>query len=142
MNKKLFKVLVPMFIVLLIILFYQIQYSRKSFEDFLGTNEANITKILMRNGSDGSYVETSDKEHMKILINMLNDRYYKKSLNQEDRNGYSYYYDFYLQDKRIIRITGDGDNVNINNTYYNVSKQISLDSLTNWYNSLSVNDYQ
>lgn len=139
MSKKIFKIVIPVFLLICVILFCITQYSSKSLDDLLGTKEANITKVFMRNGNDGSYVETTDKEKIKELINFLNDRYYKKSLNQRSRSGYNYYYDFYLKDKQIIRITGNGDNVKVNNTYCNVSKAISIDSLTNWFNSLHVN---
>ncbi|MGB8454500.1 MAG: hypothetical protein WCD89_19495 [Anaerocolumna sp.] len=57
-----------------------------------------------------------------------------------NKSGYHYYYDLHTVDKRIIRIAGDGDCVKINNTYYDVSIPISLDSLTNWFNPLSVKD--
>ncbi|MBL4935078.1 DUF5301 domain-containing protein [Clostridium sp. YIM B02515] len=141
MDKKLFKILIPALLLIGIISFCLIRYygySPKSFDDLLGADEANITKVLMRNGNNGSYVETTDKEKIKELINLVNDRYYKKSSNQEPRSGYSYYYDFYSGDKHTMTITGNGDNVDVNGTYYDVSSSISVDSLTNWFNSLPV----
>jgi hypothetical protein len=123
-------------------LIHYFQYSPKSFDDLLGTNEANITKVFMRNGNNGSSVETDDKEKIKEIINLVNYRYYNKSLNQAPRVGYSYFYDFYSGDKRIIRITGSGDNVEINSTYYNVSEAISVDSLTKWFNSIPIKKIQ
>lgn len=142
MDKKLLKIVIPILLLIGVFSFFLIrhyEYSPKSFDDLLGTDEANITKVLMRNGSYGSYVETTDREKIKEIINLVNNRYYKKSSNQEPRDGYSYYYDFYSGDQQIIRITGDGDNVDVNSTYYNISKPISIDSLTNWFNSLPVN---
>ncbi len=142
MNKKL-AIVISIFLVLFIltIIFYQNQKDhKKEFDDLLGTNEVNITKIFMRDGSNGISVETTNKERIKNFINLFNTRYYKKSLNQEDKAGYHYYYDLYTEDKRIIRINGEGDSVEINNTYYDVSIPISFDSLTNWFNTLSVKD--
>jgi hypothetical protein len=133
---------IPMFLLICIISFYIFQYSPKSLNDLLGTNKVNITKVFMKNGNNGSYVETTDKEKIKELTNLLNDRYYKKALNQESRVGYSYFYDFYKADKWIIRITGSGNNVEVNNVYYNVSKSIPTTSLANWFNSLPINDYK
>ena len=106
-NKKLLKIIIPALLLIGIILFCVILYygySPKSFDDLLGIDEANITKVSMRNGNNGSYVETTDKEKIKEIINLVNDRYYQKSSNQRKRVGYSYYYDFYSGDKEIIRI--------------------------------------
>lgn len=117
-------------------------YSKKSFNDLLKTKESNITKISMRNGNNGSYVETTDKNKIKEMINLVSGRYYKKSYDQSSRSGYSYYYDFYSGNKQILRITGSEDNVDINDTYYNVSKPISTKSLDNWFNSLPRDTYK
>lgn len=136
------KIILPTLLLVCAVLFCIAQYTKKSFNDVLGTNEANITKVFMCNGSNGYTVETNDKDKIKELINSLNNRYYRKALIQLPRSGYSYFYDFYSGDKEIIRITGHGKNVNINGTYYSVSKAISIDSLTNWFNSLPVNTYE
>jgi hypothetical protein len=144
MNKVLLKVVILVILIISIIsfcLFRYYEYSSKSFEDLLGTNESNITKVFMTDGNTGNFVETTDKDKIKELMDLVNDRYYKKSSNQEKRTGYSYYYDFYSGDKQIVRITGygGGDSVSVNSTYYNVSKPIDRDSLTKWFNSLPVN---
>jgi len=137
MKKKLLWVGLPVILIICAVAFIQIQYPRKTFDDLLGTNEANITKVLMRKGFDMSSVETTDKGKIKELINMLNDRYYRKAFNQELISGYTYYYGFYSGNKAILRITGSGNAVYANDTYCNVSKEISLDLLDNWFNSLS-----
>jgi hypothetical protein len=142
MNKVLLKVVISVLLIISIIsvcLFRYYEYSPKSFHDLLGTNESNITKVIMGDGNTGNFVETTDKYKIKELIDLVNDRYYKKSSNQEKRTGYSYYYDFYSGDKQIGSITGHGDNVYVNRAYYNVSKPISVDTLTKWFNSLPVN---
>jgi len=137
MKKKLLWVGLPVILIICVVAFIQIQYPRKTFDDLLGTNEANITKVLMRSGVTGHGVETADKGKIKELINLVNNRYYRKAFKQEFGTGYMYYYDFYSGDKVILRITGNGNVVYINDTRYNVSKEISLDLLNNWYASLS-----
>jgi hypothetical protein len=139
MNKKLSIVISVLFVLCIFTILFD-QYQKKRFDDLLGTNEANITKVFVRDGKNEISVETMNKERIKHFISLLNARYYRKARNQEDKSGYHYYYDLYTVDKRIIRIAGDGDCVKINNTYYDVSIPISLDSLTNWFNSLAVKD--
>lgn len=134
--------IVSILLILCIISFFTMGYSKKSFNDLLKTKESNITKISMRNGNNGSYVETTDKNKIKEMINLVSGRYYKKSYDQSSRSGYSYYYDFYSGNKQILRITGSEDNVDINDTYYNVSKPISTKSLDNWFNSLPRDTYK
>lgn len=142
MDKKLLKIVISTLLLIGVISFYVIQYhvySPKSFDDLLGTDKANITKVLMRSGKNGSYVETTDKKKIKEIINLVNDRNYKKSSDQQSRVGYTYYYDFYSGNKNIMRITGYGNNIDVNGTYYDVSRSISIDSLTKWFNSLPIN---
>lgn len=98
MNKNLFKIAITISVIIFCLIIYY-GYSPKSFYNLLRTDEENITKVLMRNGDDGSYVETTDKEKIKEIINLVNDRNYKKSSDQEPRLGYSYYYDFYQETK-------------------------------------------
>jgi len=136
-NKIPLRVVLPAFLIICVITFLLLQYPRKSFDNLLGTNETNITKVFMRNGGNGYGVETNNKDKIKELVNLLNNRHYIKAINQKPRTGYSYFYEFYSGDKMILRITGSGNNVNINGTYYKVDKEISLDLLNNWFNSLS-----
>ena len=138
MNKKKVKIAVPIFIIACVILFYFIQYSNKSFTELLGTDELNITKVSMLNGSNGNIVETTDKVKIEELINLLDNRDYKKSFEQNSRVGYSYYYDFYVGDKHILRMTGCGNDIQINRSYYHTNKEISVDSLSKWFNSLPI----
>lgn len=119
-----------------IILFVANQFKNKSFDELLGTKEENITKVVMVNGEDGRFASTKDKKKIKELINLLNNKHYSKSINQISRDGYSFWYDFYAGNEVIARITGDGSNVKINKSYYHVSKEISLDLLNEWFNSL------
>jgi len=137
MRKKLLWPVVPVILLICVLVFMQLQYPRKTFDDLLGVDEANITKVLMRSGVTGQGVETADKIKIKELINILDNRYYRKAFNQELRTGYMYYYDFYSGDKVILRITGSGTAVIIKDIKYNVSNEISLVLLDNWFNSLS-----
>lgn len=141
-NMKRSLTIVSILLMICVISFFTIRYSKKSFNDLLKTKESNVTKIFMRNGLNGSYVETTDKNKIKKMINLVSERYYKKSFNQNFRSGYSYYYDFYSGNKQILRITGSGNNVDINDTYYDVSKPISTKSLANWFNSLPIKAYK
>ena len=139
------KVLIVVIVALMLIgvisffLIKHFEYSPKSFESLLGTNEANITKVLLGNADYGDVAETNDKEKIKEIINLINNRNYTKS-NQEYITGCIYYCDFYSGDefKVRVRLSGDGDNVKVNYTYYNVSKSISSALLTNWFDSLLV----
>ena len=137
------KSLRPILLIILLICcisFFIVKYSakKKSFDDLLGTNSTNITSVFMRDGSNGNSVATNDKGKIKEIISLVNDRYYKKSINQEPRSGYNYFYDFVLEGKNSIRITGSGSNVDIDGIYYDVSKEISEEGLRNWFNSLQV----
>ncbi len=132
-------------IILLILLFIFVnlfslsslfQSHTKNFNDMLGTNETNITRILTRNENTGQYFSTTNKDKIKELINLLNNRNYSKSFNRLTVTGISYYYEFFAGDKEILRITGDSDNVNINGTCYNITKEMSVKLLHNWSNSL------
>ena len=121
------------------ILFLVIQYHYKSFDSVLGANGINVTKVDMRNGNTGGYVSTTDKDKIKELVNLVDNRYYRKSfMHLNQMSGFTFYYDFYVGDKQILRISGDGNNVQLNNTHYHVSKSISNKLLTNWFNSLPI----
>ncbi len=137
MRKKLLWLAIPVILLICVLVSIQLQYPRKTFDDLLGVDEAKITKVLMRSGVTGKGVETSDSDKIKELISILDNRYYRKAFNQELRTGYMYYYDFYSEDKVILRITGSGTAVIIKDIRYNVSKEISLHLLDIWFNSLS-----
>lgn len=95
----------------------------------------------MLNGNSGRSVSTTDKKKIKELINMVNKRYYGKSIVQlHIMSGYTYYYDFYEGDKVVLRISGCGNIVELNKDYYIVNRSINNDSLTSWYNSLPISE--
>ena len=145
MRKKLLWLAVPVILLICVLVFIQLQYPRKTFDDLLGVDEAKITKVLMRSGVTGKGVETSDSDKIKELISILDNRHYRKAFNQELRTGYIYAYTFYSKSNEILRIVGCGNNVHIytyseeksSGKYYNVSKEIPLHLLDIWFNSLS-----
>jgi len=92
----------------------------------------------MRDGSNGNSVSTTDKAKIQEIVQLVENRHYTKAINQEARTGYSYFYDFYVGNKEVLRITGGGNNVEINSTYYNVDKPIQTNELKNWFNSLPI----
>ncbi|QNU66022.1 hypothetical protein EHE19_014185 [Ruminiclostridium herbifermentans] len=84
------------------------QYKSKSFEDLLGINETNITKVFMRNGLNGHAVETTDKEKIKELVSFYKDRTYRKELKKRLGTGFVYFCDFYSEDLWFLRISENG----------------------------------
>jgi hypothetical protein len=110
----------------------------KSFEDLLGTNDTNISKILMGNGNSGTNVTTNDKTKIKELITLVNNRYYRRSDDQRKMVGYNYFYTFYVGNKDVLTITYTGTKVYINRVWYDVNKEISSDKITDWFNSLTI----
>jgi len=145
MKNKLLWIVIPLLLIaaISVLLFIQIKYPKKTFSELLGTDEANVTKVLMRKGFDMSSVETTDKGKIKEIINMLNDRYYKKSLNQDPRTGYIYAYTFYSGNNETLTMVCSGNNIHIYNkentrgAYYNAVKEIPIDWSDNWFNSLA-----
>ncbi|OPX44161.1 hypothetical protein CLHUN_19600 [Ruminiclostridium hungatei] len=144
MKKKLLWIIIPLILIVSIsvLLFIQIKYPKKTFSELLGTNESNITKVLMVNSFTGHRIETTNKEKIKELVNLLNNRTYRKDFKQTNRTGYLYAYDFYSEDKMLFRIVGGGDYVYIFNkertidAFYDVSKEISISSIEHWFNSI------
>ena len=119
------------------------QYICKRFEELLGIKETNITKVFMRNGWNGHAVETTDKEKIIELVSFYKDRTYRKELKKKLGSGFIYFCDFYSEDVWILRISENGDNISFNSSDYNVSKEISTDSIINWsediYNAKGAN---
>jgi hypothetical protein len=92
----------------------------------------------MGNGNTGTNVTTNDKTKIKELITLVNDRYYRRSDDQQQRVGYNYFYTFYVGNKDVLTITCTGTSVYINGVWYVVSKEISSDKITDWFNSLTI----
>lgn len=112
----------------------------KSFSYFIGTKGPNISKIFMRNGSDGKYVSTTDKTKIKELLTLLNNTQYIKAADQIGANGFSYSYIFYVGNRSVLEIVDrgsviSGSVISINGKRYNVIKGYK-NGVKNWYNSL------
>lgn len=138
MKKILLKVILAVFLIFIIEATTNImeQYKCKSFEELLGIKETNITKVFMRNGWNGHAVETTNKEKIKELVSFYKDRIYRKEFKQVLGSGFIYFCDFYSEDMRILRISENGENISFNNSSYNVSKEISTDSIIYWSESI------
>ncbi|MDI6617722.1 MAG: hypothetical protein QME45_03465 [Clostridiales bacterium] len=110
----------------------------KSFEDLAGTSSKNITEVFMRSGMNGDSVATTDKAKINEIVDLVDNRHYTKSKDQEPKTGYNYFYDFYVGDKKVLTITNAGSRIKANTTYCNVDKPIPLDGIKKWFNSLPV----
>ena len=78
-----------------------------------------VTKISFRNGGNGELVETDDKNKIKEFTSYLKDLVLKRKYFNSDSGGYSYYADFYVDNKKIMRITFTGS-IDINGTKYKI----------------------
>ncbi|MCD3327599.1 hypothetical protein G8V02_11980, partial [Clostridium botulinum D/C] len=72
----------------------------------------------MMNGSTGKEVCTNDKTKIKELITLLNNAHYRKSSDQEIRDGSSFSYAFYVGNKAVLKISDSGDRMMINKIFY------------------------
>lgn len=136
MKKTLLYVIIPVLLILAVVFTYFFaQYPKKSFSELLGTDQANITKVTLINCDAGMTVETYNKDKIKELINLLSERSYRKEFIPYW--GITHYICYLYSDtKEVIRISILEPNIEINNIYYNVKKEIDTDLLKKWFNSL------
>jgi hypothetical protein len=127
-------------LLIILVLWLQSHYSRKSFDELLGTKAGNITRIVMRSGDTGQAVSTTDKQKIAELLSLLEDNEYSKSFDQSRKTGFSYVYYFFQGETQILSMLGHGDYIQLNDTYYDVSKEILLEDLSHWFESLPVNE--
>ena len=138
MKKKLLGAIMSIVLIIGIITYFEILYPRMTFEELLGTEEYNITKVLVKSPVTGARVETENKEKIMELINLFNNRTYRKEFKQRLGVGYIYASDFYSGDKMVLSVIGAGNSVHIYNetrtidAYYNVSKEVTVNSFDNW----------
>ena len=140
-KNKFLIVLVGILFLICVIAFLLIRYSinTKTFDDFIGKPNPNISKVVMFNGNNGKSVFTTDKMKIQQLVTLLKNRSYHKSSDQRDIVGFGYSYSFYVDNKDVLGIGDSGGGwVNIYGTYYNTTI-IPNNGLKTWYNSL-VND--
>jgi uncharacterized protein YxeA len=142
--KNILWIVIALFLIISIsvLLFIQVKYPKKTFSELLGTDESNITKVTMVNSGTGRKIEATNKEKIKELFKMLDERTYRKAFKQTLRTGCLYAYDFYSGDKMLLTIVGIGSNIHIYNqestidAFYDVSKKISIDWIDKWFNSI------
>lgn len=127
-------------LLIVLVLWLQSHYTRNSFEELLGTKVENITRIVMQSGDTGQSVNTTDKQKIADFLSLVEDNVYSKSFDQSKRTGFSYSYYFYQGEIQLLSMLGHGDYIQINDTYYDVSKAISYEDLNQWFESLLVND--
>lgn len=109
----------------------------KTFDDFIGKPNPNISKIVMFNGNNGKSVSTTDKNKIQELVKLLKNRSYHKASDQQIRAGSSYSYIFYVGNKEVLGICDLQGMVNVYGTYYN-STIVPNDGIKNLYNSLII----
>ncbi len=141
--KRRLMVIVPLILLLsvtIVIAYLHIEENKKlsDFNYLLNSGSSNVSKVFMREGLFLNSVSTTDKAKIHELVQLVNNRHYTKSANQEVRAGYAYACDFYVGNTRYLTIVVSEKNVEINRTYYDVYKPISTDELTKWFNSLPV----
>jgi hypothetical protein len=143
-KKALLCVVLPVLLMIgVIVTYYMVQCPKKSFDDLLGTDEANITKVVMGYGPlPQEKRETLNKDKIKELTGLLNKRSYARQVIQEMWVGSPPSLDFYLGSKSTFRMSFYGNDIEINDTYYSVSKDIDSASLIRWFKSLPVKDKQ
>lgn len=108
----------------------------KTFDDFIGKPNPNISKVEMFDGSTGKSVSTTDKIKIQELVTLLKNRNYHKAANQGGMDGCGgYYYKFYVDNKEVLGIGDHGEAVNIYETNY-MTTIIPNDGRKNWYSSL------
>lgn len=108
----------------------------KTFEDLLGTNADNITKITMFDGDSGKSVVLNKESDIKTLIKLLSGRKYINPHPLGNREGFMYATTFYTGDKEVFSITIEPDMPVIKGNVYNVDKKIDIDAVTKLFNSL------
>lgn len=102
MRKKLI-ILIIIFILTLSILIIM-KFSTTKISNVVNIDLDEVTKISFRNGGNGELVETDDKNKIKEFTSYLKELVLKEK-NAKGYVGYSYYADFYINDKKVMRIT-------------------------------------
>lgn len=133
-------------LLILIIVFVGVQIftKPKNFSKVIGTDEKNITKIVLKSGSNGNHVLIMDNPQIQQFINLINGRQYSRSLDQlSNRKGWAYNAEIYKGRILLVSITYTGGNlVYINGTHYNVDKVISIQDMSILFNSLPLIKFQ
>ncbi|MGH4137770.1 hypothetical protein [Clostridium sp.] len=137
-NHKFLIVLVGVasFVCVIAFLLIRNNMNTKTFDDFIGKPNPNISKMGMFDWNTGKSVSTTDKIKIQEIVTLLKNRNYHKVADQRTMvNGGNYSYEFYVDNKVVLGIGDHGDVVNIYGTNYKTTI-IPNDGLKNWYNSL------
>lgn len=134
-NKFLIILLGVVFLACIMTLLIRNSINSKTFEDFIGKPNPNISKVVMFNGSNGKSVFTTDKSKIQKLVILLKNRSYYKASDQRGRDGFGYSYTFYIDNKKILVVSDSNGSVKIYGTYYNTTI-VPNNGLKTWYNSL------
>ena len=125
-------------ILLIVFIGIQIFTKPKNFSKTIGTDEKNITKIVLKSGSNGNHVVITDNSKIQQFISLINGRYYSRSLDQlSNRGGWWYNAEIYRGSILLVSMNYKGGNlVYVNGTHYNVDKVISMPDMDILFNSL------
>jgi len=135
MKKRIVFAGIAFFVCVISFLLIRSSMNTKTFDDFIGKPNQNISKITMMDGDTGKSVSTTDKAKIKELITLLKSRRYHKVSKQEGKVGFSYSYNFYVDNKAILGISDCGGEVSIYGTRYSATI-VPNNGLETWYNSL------
>ena len=124
-------------ILLIVFIGIQIFTKPKNFSKVIGTDEKNITKIVLKSGSNGNHVVITDNPQIQQFINLINGRQYSRSLDQlSNRKGWGYNAEIYKGSILLVSMTYMGGYlVYVNGTHYNVDKVISMPDMGVLFNS-------
>ena len=138
MNNRFKPYLKVLLILVIIFIGIQIFTKPKNFSKVIGTDERNITKIVLKSGSNGNHVVITDNPQMQQFINLINGRQYSRSLDQlSNRGGWWYNAEIYRGSILLVSMTYKGGNLaHVNGTHYNVDKVISMSDMGVLFKSL------
>jgi len=100
-----------------------------NFRGLLGVDPSEVTKISLRCGTTGDLVTVEEEEGIKEFLAILEGKTFQKAKDQTLRTGYQYYADFFQDDKELLRVTFQGEQVSIKQTYYDVSQSVPVEEL-------------
>lgn len=140
-EKKLIVTLSVIILICIVYLFVSPYVFGKRFNSFIGSNRNKITRVYMINGSNGLNVSTTDRSKIEQIISLVDNRKYTKKLDQQDRDGFNYAMEFYVGDKKVLAMGNLGTGTSVNGDRYYVDRQISVDDIKIWFDSLPAVKY-
>ena len=134
-RKKIISLFAAVVIILICIICILLVFSKKSFKDLADTDHNELTKVVVTSGSDGSHVEFIDADKIKELVSVFESCEYRKVFFREKSTGYSFYFDFYSGNEVVLRITGTGSAIKVDDKDYKVVGEIDTDRIRALFNS-------